>query len=397
MTKEGKKKSLEEQGKEDLGKIEDQKSQEKEMLLPKVENVNETEATEEVKKDEGIPKEKNEKQKKNGGEVKEPGEKPEAPLAKSNPSVQLPPEEVVLKVFMHCEGCAKKVRKSLRGLEGVEDVKTDCKTNKVVVKGKKAAQDPSKVAETIYRKSGKRVEILSPAPAPLLPKNVAMVEMLEKKKEEKTNQKKPEKTVVVVLKVYMHCEACAEEIKRRILKLSGVQAVETTLVTSQVKVMGNFDPDVLVKYLYKRTGKQAFVVKQEQVIPAADKPAITADEKPANGSKPENAKENEKKEEKTEEKPKEENKDKEEGSSSTATLVAVVDPGDGAKGNGDQHNCYYFPKYPMEYAYPYSHPYQYPYSYPPPPQYQYPYMPPPPPPPPPQIFSDENPNACIVM
>jgi hypothetical protein len=74
--------------------------------------------------------------------------------------------------------------------EGVEDVKTDCKTNTVVVKGKKAAQDPKKVAETLYRKSGKRVEILSPAPALLLPENVAIAEILEKKKEDKTNKKK---------------------------------------------------------------------------------------------------------------------------------------------------------------------------------------------------------------
>lgn len=87
--------------------------------MPKVGKENQTEAIEEVKKDEGIPKEKIENQKKNGGEVKEPGEKPEVPPAKPNPSVQLPPEEVVLKVFMHCEGCAKKVRQSLRGLEGI--------------------------------------------------------------------------------------------------------------------------------------------------------------------------------------------------------------------------------------------------------------------------------------
>jgi hypothetical protein len=41
--------------------------------------------------------------------------------------------------------------------------------------------------------------------------------------------------------------------------------VETNLGTSQVKVKGNFDPDMLVKYIYKHTGKHAFIVKQEQV------------------------------------------------------------------------------------------------------------------------------------
>ena len=29
-----------------------------------------------------------------------------------------PPPEIVLKVFMHCEGCARKVRRSLKGFPG---------------------------------------------------------------------------------------------------------------------------------------------------------------------------------------------------------------------------------------------------------------------------------------
>lgn len=29
-----------------------------------------------------------------------------------------PPQEIVLKVFMHCEGCARKVRRCLKGFPG---------------------------------------------------------------------------------------------------------------------------------------------------------------------------------------------------------------------------------------------------------------------------------------
>ncbi|KAJ1704656.1 hypothetical protein LUZ63_004435 [Rhynchospora breviuscula] len=376
--KEEKKKPEEQQGKED------DKSQENERLLPKIKEEEETKVKE-VKKDEGKTNEKDGNQDKNGGEAKELGEKLEPPAAKPTASPLSPPEEVVLKVFMHCEGCAKKVRKSLKDLRGVEDVKTDRKKSTVIVKGKKVAQDPKKVAETIYRKSGKRVEILSPAPAPVLPKHVAIVQTPQKKKEERPDEKKEVKTeeMVAVLKVYMHCEACAEEIKRRILKLGGVQGVETNLGTSQVKVNGNFDPNDLVKYIYKRTGKHAFIVKQEQT-PASEKTDPTGNAEVGNNSKPETEKENEIKEEKTEEKPKEELV-KDESSSSKATVVAVAGPGDSAVGKGDHHNYYYFPRYPMEYAYPYQYPYPYPYQYP----YQYP--------PPPQIFSDENPNACNII
>jgi copper chaperone CopZ len=65
---------------------------------------------------------------------------------------------------MHCEGCARKVRRSLKDFPGVEDVITDCKSHTVVVKGEKA--DPLKVVERVQKKSRRKVEILSPIPNP---------------------------------------------------------------------------------------------------------------------------------------------------------------------------------------------------------------------------------------
>ena len=47
---------------------------------------------------------------------------------------------------------------------GVEDIVTDCKTHKVVVKGDKA--DPMKVLERVQKKSHRKVELLSPVPKP---------------------------------------------------------------------------------------------------------------------------------------------------------------------------------------------------------------------------------------
>jgi len=47
---------------------------------------------------------------------------------------------------------------------GVEEVLTDCKSHKVVIKGEKA--DPLKVLERIQRKSHRKVELLSPIPKP---------------------------------------------------------------------------------------------------------------------------------------------------------------------------------------------------------------------------------------
>ena len=60
-------------------------------------------------------------------------------------------------------------------------MKTDCKSHKVVVKGKKAAEDPLKVVERVQKKSGRKVELLTPLPPP----------KPEKKEEEKKEEEKP--------------------------------------------------------------------------------------------------------------------------------------------------------------------------------------------------------------
>ncbi|KAL3820836.1 hypothetical protein ACJIZ3_006741 [Penstemon smallii] len=242
--------------------------------------------------------------------------------------VEEPPQEIVLKVDMHCEACARKVARSLKGFQGVEDVTADCKASKVVVKGKTA--DPIKVRERIQKKSGKKVELISPLPNPpnQEPKQ-------EEKKEEPKQEKKeePPAVITVVLKVRMHCEACAQVLQKRIRKIKGVESVTPDIANDQVIVKGVLDPDKLVHDVYKRTGKQASVVKEEE-------------------KKEEEKKEEEKKEEKQDEK-KQEEKEEEDDDKKTEMI---------------KKSEYWPPqKYYMENAYP------------------------------PQMFSDENPNACSVM
>ncbi|ESW32008.1 hypothetical protein PHAVU_002G285600 [Phaseolus vulgaris] len=265
-----------------------------------------------------------------------------------------PPPEIMLRVFMHCEGCARKVRRSLKGFPGVEDILTDCKSHKVVVKGEKA--DPLKVLERVQRKSHRKVELLSPIPKPPAEE--------EKKAEEekpKAEEKKEEPQVItVVLRVHMHCEACAQEIKRRIEKMKGVESVEADLKSSEVSVKGVFEAEKLVEHVSKRTGKHAVIVKQE-----AEKKEEEAKEesKGEEGEKKEKeGGEGEEKKEKKEGEGEGEGK-AEEGGTEESTVVEL------------RKSEYYYnpPRYGMEF-----------YAYPGPAY-------------PPQIFSDENPNACSVM
>ncbi|XP_058730511.1 disease resistance protein RUN1-like [Vicia villosa] len=69
--------------------------------------------------------------------------------------------------------------------------------------------------------------------------------------------------ITVILKVHMHCEACSQEIKKRIERIKGVVSAEPDRNKSLVTVKGVFESDKLVEYVYKRTRKQAVIVKQE--------------------------------------------------------------------------------------------------------------------------------------
>ncbi|KAK9995345.1 hypothetical protein SO802_020031 [Lithocarpus litseifolius] len=316
---------------------------------------------EEKKMEEKKPEEEKKKEKK--AEEKPAGEKKEEAAKDGKESKEAkeeappPPQEIVLKVYMHCEGCARKVRRCLKGFEGVEDVITDCKISKVVVKGEKA--DPLKVLERVQRKSHRQVELISPIPKP---------KAEEEKKPEEAEKPKPEEKkeepqiITVVLKVHMHCEACAQEIKKRILRMKGVESAEPDLKSSEVTVKGVFDPPKLVEYVYKRTGKHAVIVKQEpekkdkEESKDGNKEQKKAEEG-AGGGDQETKAEDEKKEGKGEEaKP----EAKEAAAATTEETNKVIE----LQANAFQ----YQQRYAMEmYAYP------------------------------PQIFSDENPNACSVM
>ncbi|XP_039069267.1 heavy metal-associated isoprenylated plant protein 7-like [Hibiscus syriacus] len=268
-----------------------------------------------------------------------------------------PPQEIVLKVFMHCEGCARKVRRCLKCFQGVEDVMTDCKSNKVVVKGEKA--DPLKVLERVQRKSHRRVELLSPVPKPPTPEENKPGEKEKPKPEEK--KKRSPVPITMVLKVHMHCEACAQEIEKRIQRMKGVESAEADLKNSEVTVKGVFEPPELVAYEYKRTGKQAAITKQ-------DPPETSKDD----GGK-EKAQQDKKKERKGGE---EEIKDKKDGGdqSMEAKAAAVEEAPVSTEENKvavevKKNEYYYYPPRHVTELYGY----------------------------PPQMFSDENPNACTLM
>ncbi|GAA0163595.1 hypothetical protein LIER_39626 [Lithospermum erythrorhizon] len=153
---------------------------------------------------------------------------------------------IVLGVYIHCEGCANSVAKHLRCFEGVEGVEIDAKQHNVIVRGQKA--DPIKVTERLRKKTGKHVQLIYPTP-----------------KMDYTKEKKKEpvklKVIEVVLKVYLHCEGCAKEVKFTLHKMPGVQTVDPDMSNNIVIVKGTMDPQKLVEFINKRSGRHAMILK----------------------------------------------------------------------------------------------------------------------------------------
>ncbi|CAN6480566.1 unnamed protein product [Victoria cruziana] len=186
-----------------------------------------------------------------------------------------PPSPAILSVDINCPGCAKKVKRTILKSRGVEDVEVDMEGKQVTVKG---VIDLQALCTKVERKTKMKASVISP----ILP---------AKEEPEMVNAQASGETKTVMLNVYMHCEPCALQLQKRILRMRGVQTAETDFATGKVTVTGTMDANKLVEYVYKRTRKQA------NIIPSPP-PAVKEEEaKPAEDPEPEEKKEEDKQEE----------------------------------------------------------------------------------------------------
>lgn len=266
-------------------------------------------------------------------------------------------EIIVIKVDMHChcEACAKKIFRSLRSYQGVEEVAVDRTTNTVVVKGKTA--EPLKLCDRIRTKTGRNAQLLSPLPKP--PEEEKPKDDDNKEQKDEPQKDQPPPVVTVVLGVNMHCEACAQLLRKRIQKIEGVESVETDVGKGQVTVKGVIgDPEVLVKYVHKKTRKQVSIVKDEEQDKKQDTTTTSSSQQEDN-------------------KKEEDKKDNSEDNNNTvidqdAKMMMMM------MGEMNRPNDYYWPSARYDHMMEYHHHHNNL-------NYQ------------PQMFSDENPNACTVM
>ncbi|KAI3451814.1 hypothetical protein Pfo_008479 [Paulownia fortunei] len=80
----------------------------------------------------------------------------------------------VLKVYIYCQGCMQKVKKLLRKIQGVYEVKIDAEEHKVTVSGN---VDSTSLIKKLV-KSGKHAELWSPSPSNWLKDDAHLNQML---------------------------------------------------------------------------------------------------------------------------------------------------------------------------------------------------------------------------
>ncbi|KAL6519373.1 hypothetical protein OROGR_018693 [Orobanche gracilis] len=203
---------------------------------------------------------------KNDGEIKAAENGGEKKGAGGGKKIEVGPVTVVLKLDLHCEGCAKKVRRCISHLEGVEKVKADYNSKKLTVTGN---VDPAWLREAVESKTKKKVELISPQPKKNGGDGAAAsggdkkAEEKSEKKTEENNKKIKEDVIIttVVMKIKLHCDGCAIKIKRIILKnIEGVTSVATDFQKDLITVIGTMDVKKLTTYLRGKLKREVEIV-----------------------------------------------------------------------------------------------------------------------------------------
>ncbi|XAR60007.1 hypothetical protein NMG60_11033231 [Bertholletia excelsa] len=281
---------------------------------------------------------------------------------------------VVLKVDLHCEGCASKIKKRVRCFGGVESVKGGDDSDKLTIIGK---VDPVKIRELVEETTKRKVDLVSPSPKKdrdNLKKDKDKdkdkdggggAKKTQDKPEKKSGDKKPKEPPVTtaVMKMNLHCQGCIQKIRKTVRKTKGYHDMSIDEQKNLVTVKGAMDMKNLAETLEQKLKKQV------EIVP----PAKDGGEKKEKGGGGEKRKDGE------------EGKavDGDRGKGKGVEESKKSNGGGNSGEQGEENRVFQYVQYGYLNPYVYGCEFGYPVG-----QYHVHA---------PQMFSDENPNACSVM
>ncbi|KAK6918102.1 Heavy metal-associated domain, HMA [Dillenia turbinata] len=178
----------------------------------------------------------------------------------------------VYKVDLNCPPCIPAVRKPLLSTQvskidttwtGVHAVEADAEKGELKVKGR---IDPRKIHVEIEKLSKKKVLMVSPAAKSKDDGANTKIEMETTTKSEKMviKENKEPTLRVMTLKIHLHCESCAHELRKRLLKHKAIYSVKTNMKAETLTVEGPIEADKLVAYIKKKVHKHAEIIPSKQ-------------------------------------------------------------------------------------------------------------------------------------
>nr|GMC76989.1 heavy metal-associated isoprenylated plant protein 6-like [Ipomoea batatas] len=222
-----------------------------------------------------------------------------APSRKKQPTTTF-----VLKVGIHCDGCARDIKKNVEKMEGVDTVKVNSEQQTAVITG---TLHPDKVIAMLYKKFKKKAELLPKKPAIKLPQpsqvvvprnpgkvcsqvgqswgaNNLLSDPYKAAQFVREVSRIPGLSVLetyprigmslslvapttFALKLKIHCNGCEKKLKQMLLKVQGVHSVRVDAKQGHVLITGTVDPPTILTMLEK-LGRKAELL-WEQGSPAS--------------------------------------------------------------------------------------------------------------------------------
>ncbi|CAM0145748.1 unnamed protein product [Urochloa decumbens] len=172
---------------------------------------------------------------------------------------------VVLAMDVHCDSCAKKIRKAVMKVPGAESVTASYETGLVMVHG---TADAAALVARLQAKTKKAITIVSDGAE----ENGEAAASAGAGGSAYAGSPPPPPTIL--LEMELHCGSCAEKVERRVMEIPGVDTVTTDVPGRRVTVTGTADASAVATSLEVRMRRPVIVLsdprRPDDAVPGYD-------------------------------------------------------------------------------------------------------------------------------
>lgn len=156
------------------------------------------------------------------------------------------------KLDLHCLECAHKIKNPLLRIQGVRSVDVNYEKSEIKVLG---VFDSKKIHQRIERLSKRKVELLK---VEANVKHTVVVEKVFKETKEAV-------VYTHTVKAHLHCDQCAADLRKRLLRHKGIYNVKSDMKAQTVAIEGTIESEKLIKYIRGKLHKHVEIVSAKEI------------------------------------------------------------------------------------------------------------------------------------